>query len=158
MSLEEAIQQLITLGEKDPAEIARKIEERHGRDWLADELLARSTEFVGGMARQRLGAERRHAVVRIPKTDVPAGELKLKSVWIPDLLAPGVGGHKAMADCTAEDFDRRATWLTGLSEAVARQSQWFRDLADRMRDQGAKTFRGYRGQLPTLPDPELEAA
>lgn len=158
MTLEDAVVQQIELGEKDPGEIARKVEHLFGRDWLAAELLAHAEGFVSEIARQRLGAARRAAVVRIePRTLADMAEVKTKSVWIPDLLAPGVGGHKRMAECTADDFDHRASWLERLASSVTVQADWFRDLAARMRDEGARTFKGYRGELPTLPTTELEA-
>lgn len=159
MNLDEAIGQLITLGEKDPVEIARKVEQRHGSEWLASELLAHAESIVAEVARKRLGAERRAAVVKIePRTVADVGEVKTKSVWIPDLLAPGVGGHKRMADCTPEEFERRAGWLDRLASSVSQQAGWFRDLAARMRDEGARTFKGFKGELPTLPPDELGAA
>lgn len=160
MTLDEAISNLIETGEKDPLTIARKIEQRQGSDWLASELLSLAEDLIVQRASSRLNARRRADVVAIrPGAAMVKAELGLETLWVPNLLAPGVGARKPMNECTPEDFDAAAAYREAKALTVLRHAGWFREMAARMRAQGADTFADYRGELPELPAPdESEAA
>jgi len=153
MNLEEAILQLIELGEKDPLVIARKIVERNDADWLAEQMLPYCEQFLSELSRQRLGSQRRSSQLALrPGDDLADAELKLRSVWVPEQ------GWKRAADMTADDLDVRAAYLERLAGSIAIQASWFREVSGLMRAEGAKTLGRLKAALPPLPGHELEAA
>lgn len=153
MNLDEAIAQLIELGEKDPLEIARKIETRHGTEWLTLELAAHSEQLVAGIARQRLGSIRRSAEVALrPGDEISQGDMKIAKVWVPN------HGWKVAADLTADDLDLKASWYDRLSSAATIRAEWCRNVATMIRDEGVPKLGRLKQPLPTLPAGELEAA
>lgn len=151
MTLDEAIAQLIELGEKDPLTIARKIEERHGKDWLLNEIAARVEDYVSDLARRRLSGQRRSAEVALRAGDeVSSSELKIKSFWIPN------EGWIRASDLSATHLRARALWEENLMGAIARRVAWLRDVADLMETEGVKKLGQLKKTLPALP--ELEEA
>jgi len=154
MNLEEAILQLIELGEKDPLVIARKLEERDTNGWLAEQMFAYREQFLSELARHRLGSQRRSSQLALRPGDVLAtAELKLRSVWVPEQ------GWTRAADMTVDDVDARAAYLERLSWSIGSQAAWFREAASLMRAEGAKTLGRLKASLPPLPgQDELEAA
>lgn len=156
MNLEEAIQQLINVGEKDPLEIARKIGKKYDSKWLAAELTAHAEDIISGIARQRLGAMRRSAELALqPGNDNSQNQLRVAKAWI-----PGVG-WKSASDLTADDLRARAEWYDGLVRASARRAEWCREVAGLMEAEGVETLGKLKAQLPALADGidlQLEAA
>ena len=147
MNLEEAIAQLIGLGEKDPLVIARKIEERQGHAWLVEQLSAYAEDLVAELARQRLGSRRRTAEVAIrPGDPITSAEMKIATTFI-----PGVGWKK-YADLTADDLDVRASMYDRLATAMGVRSAWCREVAGLMRAEGVRTLGKLKADLPVLPE------
>ena len=153
MTLDEAITQLIELGEKDPLEIARKIEKRHGTDWLASELSAQAEQLVAQIARQRLGAVRRSAEVALrPGDEVSQADMKIAKVWVPE------HGWKVAAELTSEDLLLKAAWYERLSFAASSRAQWCREVAEMIVADGVSKLGRLKRPLPPLPAGQLEAA
>ncbi len=151
-SLEDAIAQQITLGMKDPLEISRNIEKLYGTAWMGEQLVAYAEDLVAGMARMRLGADRRSAEVALVPGEVTTAALKLSSFWIPDEHG---GSWKRAADLTADDLESRARHYDRLAVGSLRRSRWLRDVADLMRSEGAKTLGKLKAAIPVLPDDDL---
>lgn len=153
MNLDEAINQLIELGEMDPLEIARKIEKRHGPEWLALELSAHAEQIVAQIARQRLGSVRRSAEVALrPGDELSQGEMKIAKVWVPNV------GWKVAGELTPEDLEAKASWYERLASASVIRASWCREVAQMIRDDGVTKLGRLKRPLPPLPSGELEAA
>lgn len=154
LSLEDAIAQQITLGMKDPLEIARKVADLYGEGWMGEQLRAYSEDLVAGMARQRLGSIRRSAEIALRPggNEATGAELKLSSFWVPN--AHG-GEWKRAFDVTVDDLEARARLYDRLASGSLRRSQWLREIADLMRAEGAKTFGRLKAAVPPLPDDDL---
>lgn len=153
MTLDEAIAQLVDLGEYDPLTIAQKVESRHGREWLAEQLLAYAQEIVQDRARHVMRSTTRSTEVAIRPGDVVSSAvLKTKKYWVPG------EGWKPAKDMTPADFEARGRWYQRLSVAHAIMAAWCFEVSGLLRDTGAKTLREFKGTLPELPDAEeLEA-
>lgn len=146
MNLEEAIGQLIELGEKDPLNIARRVESNYGHDWLVEQLSLYSEQLVAELARQRLGSVRRRAEAAIqPGDPVSSGEMKLKAIWIAGY------GYKRVADVTAEDLELRASMYRRLAGVMLVRADWCLDVVALMRAEGVLTLGELRADLPVLP-------
>lgn len=149
MSLEEAIAQQITLGVKDPLEIARNLEALYGAEWVAEELASHREEILAEIARQALGRERRAAilpaVVRERKTK--------RQTMLAPIFIPGVG-WKSLGDCTADDLAAREQFYLRAAGAMVRMASWCRDCIEAMRAQGVEKLGKLRGPLPELPEAE----
>lgn len=153
MTLDEAIAQQIGLGLKDPVEIARTIEKRSDRHWLANALFELGEDIIAERARRRLNAGRRANVIAIrPGSGIDKAQLGLRSLWVPNLIAPGVGAWKPMNECTPDDFDSAAAYREGAARSILVQAGWFRELSARMRAARAATFLEFKGELPVLPE------
>lgn len=153
LSLEEAIAQQIHLGLKDPLEIARTVEKLYGTEWLGEQLRAYSEELVASLARMRLGAIRRSAEIALRPGDAATqSDLKLSSFWVPDEHG---GSWKRAADVTAEDLEARARHYDRLASGSLRRALWLREVADLMREEGAKTLGRLKVALPALPENDL---
>ncbi len=153
LNLEDAIAQQITLGLKDPLEIARSIEKLYGTAWMGEQLVAYAEDLVAGMARMRLGANRRSAEIALVPGEVTSADLKLSSFWIPDEHG---GSWKRASDLTADDLEARARHYDRLASGSLRRSRWLRDVADLMRSEGAKTLGKLKAAIPVLPDDDLQ--
>lgn len=153
MTLDEAIAQQITLGEKDPLTIARKIQKTLDSEWLSSELLSLAEELVADRARHRLGSQRKSSMVALrPGDQVATSELRLRSVWV-----PGKGWIRA-ADMTDEDCDCVAAFYTRLASASTIRANWYATVASMIREEGVPTLGRLKAALPELPAGELEAA
>lgn len=153
VGLDEAIDQLVSTGEKDPLTIARKIIERNNKHWLRAQLEAYAEDFVSDMARHRLGAIRRVSEIALrPGDQKTTGELKLASVWIPNV------GYKPFGRVTVDDLRAKAAFYDKLAFASVRRSQWCVEVASMMEAEGAETLGNLKAALPLLPEQaELEA-
>ncbi len=154
MNLDEAVGNLVELGELDPLVIARKVEQRNGREWLGEELLARAEQIVAEIARQQLGAFRRSAEVALrPGDEMSQAEMKIAKVWVPE------EGWKVAANLTVEDLIAKAVWYERLMSAAGMRAQWLREVAGMMVEDGVKKLGGLKRPLPPLAGiDELEAA
>jgi hypothetical protein len=153
MTLDDAIAQEITLGEKDPLTIARKIQKKLDDHWLAKELLSLAEEIVSDRARQRLGSQRQSSMVALrPGDHIASSELRLRSVWV-----PGKGWTRA-ADMTDEDCDAVSRFYLKLASASTVRAIWYATVADMIRVEGVKTLGRLKAALPALPAGQLESA
>ena len=146
-SLEEAIQQLINLGEKDPIVIARKIEERHEADWLRDELYALRQDVISELARNRLNGLRRSAMSALRKGKQPT-ELMLLGEWIPN--HKGGGGWKKLGEWTIADLRSRENYYRKMSETATKLADWCSECVDLMEAEQVKTLGKVKADLPSL--------
>lgn len=147
MTLEEAIQQEITLGQKDPLEIARRIAISQGDEWVTEQLALLAEDLVAELARRRLGSQRRGAELALRPGDTAASsELKIRSAWVPG------SGWKRAADLTTDDLLMRAAWYERLAGASLRRASWCREVVDLMAQEGVKTLGKLKSALPPLPD------
>lgn len=155
MNLAQAIAQQINLGQKDPAEIAKRILSDNDQDWLGSELLALAEDVIEELARHQLGTERRKAIALLkPRDQRGQGDAMLKSVWVPS--EHGFTEYKRVADMTAPDWRARADWLDRLVLGIMKQAIWCREVARLIEDAGFEKT-GELGELPPLPeDNELE--
>lgn len=148
MTLEEAIAQQITLGRKDPLEIARKVIAQYDKVWLQAELVAHGEEILAEIARQTLGRDRRAATLPA----VLAGERKPKrETMLAPIFIPGVG-WKSLGDCTADDLAAREQFYLRAAGSMVRWASWCRDCIEQMRDQNVAVLGKLKGPLPELPE------
>ena len=147
LSLEEAITQLINLGEKDPLTIARKLADLHGGNWVAEQLAARWEDILAEIARQRLGNERRASVHALSErgAKVTKREAVLASVFIPSK------GWIVLGEATREDLAEREAYMRRLAGGLYLWADWFGDLRELLEAQGVEKVRQLRGALPPLP-------
>lgn len=145
MSLEEAIEQLINLGEKDPIEITRKLRDQYGAEWMRAELLQRDDELIAGFARNMLGARRRST--EGPRLDLARarhGEFMLASKWVPEI------GWKKLADLTADDCRAVAAHYRMLARAAGIRADLFDGFAELIEAEGVATLGDVSVALPQL--------
>jgi hypothetical protein len=143
VTLRDAIQQLVNLGEKDPREILEKLRDRNGDEWLRDEVAELAEEFVLEIARQELGRRRRASEIsRVVQGDNTTGEIKIQSKWIP------VVGYKAIGDLTVADCRAVADHYRQLEHAAGTRFRAYNALANLMEEQGVSLVREVRGVLP----------
>ncbi len=147
LNLEEAIQQQIELGRKDPHEFYDALSDQLGAE-LESIVKPYIADFVSEMARQRLNQARRSAVAKISDKTISDGEVMLKSLWVP---AKGEIIYKRIADMTANDFDARADYLERMVSGIQRHADWCRTCAFQIRDAKVKTA-GKLKALPPLPE------
>ncbi len=153
MTLEEAITQLINLGEKDPLTIVEKLAKRHGDEWLREEAALHAHDFSADLARRLLGARRRGSEIALkPGDQVASSELKLRSYWVPEY------GYKRASDLTADDLLVRVRFYNLLERSAAVKAAWLLEVVDLMVAEGAKTLGKLKAALPPLPsgEPPLE--
>lgn len=151
-TLEQLIEQQITLGVKDPHVVYDKLVASLGPEEtqkLAGPYIA---DMISYMARQKLNALRRSDLAKIDDKSVATSEVMLRSLWIPD--EDGYV-YKRIADMTAEDFEDRAAYLERMVLGITRHAIWCRDVAKAIRKGKHQTAGELKG-LPSLP--ELEAA
>lgn len=147
-SLEELIDQQISLGNSDPHELYGLLERQLG-DELVEIVKPYIADFISEMGRQRINSKRRAEVAKISPTNSKSREILLRSLWVPD---SGIGiTYKRIADMTADDFESRAAYLERMAAGVMNHAQWCRDCAEQIRTEGVKTA-GKLKQLPELHD------
>lgn len=146
-SLEEAIQTLIAVGEKDPHLISQKVVERYGQVWLTKQLRAYAEELIAILARQRLGSIRRSAEVALrPGDQIASAEMKVVSFWVPGY------GWKPASTIEPDDLELRARMYDHLARGALRRSSWLRTVRDMMLAESANTLGKLKAPLPPLPD------
>lgn len=150
MTLEEAIHQLVNLGEEDPSTIVRKLEKRHGAEWLRDQVAADAPRFAAELARAALGSRRRSAEVALrPGSQITSADMKVQKVWIPEV------GWKVFASCTVDDLLARARFYDSIVVAARKRSAWFVEIVELMRVERVRTVGRLKATLPPLPDDGL---
>lgn len=154
LSLEDAINQLISLGESDPLTIARRLPDLHGYEWVALELAAHAEDILAEIARQRLGSVRRNMIVSISER-AKQGSVTKREAVLATLYVPKVGYVK-LGEATADDLLAAAFYRRRLAQGLVRWSDWLESLAAQVREQGVSRVRELRGPLPDLPAGELE--
>lgn len=151
MTLDEKIQQLVTLGEKDPWDVADKLLSREDEQELRASIDLRSV--IADRARVILGNDRRKAQHQLKPGDATTtAELRLKSFWVPG--PDGFTIYKRADKCTAEDFELRAAFHERLAAGNLKQAEWCREIARLMRAEGAPTLAKLKAALPSM-DGEL---
>lgn len=146
MNLNEAIRQLITLGEKEPQVIVEKLRSRHGDDWLLEQVKPHVDDFVANMAQHLLGAQRRQSERALsPGAPKAQSELMIRSVWIPE------AGWVRAADLTVADLRAKAAWYERMAQVSAVRATWYSEVALLLERSGAPTLGELREELPSLP-------
>jgi hypothetical protein len=157
VTLEEAITQLVNLGEKDPVTIVEKLLNRHGAEWLREQGAFYASDFAAEMARRMLSAGRRSSEIALrPGDQVTTAELKVRSYWVPEQ------GWKPAAELTPNDLRARALFYERLAHGAMHRAVWCREVADLMEAEGAPKLGKLKAALPPLPSdgeiPLLEVA
>lgn len=148
-TMEEAIEQLISLGFGDPVVIADKLDEMHGEEWAIAQLAAHRHDIFAEIARKKLGSVRRSAELALrPGDQMASAEMKIAKTWV-----PGKGWHP-VADLTAEDLAAKAAWYRSLASAATRRAVWCDEVIALMESEGVKTIGRLKAALPPLPDAE----
>ncbi len=163
VSLEEAIQQQIGLGYRDPLEIADKCADLYGGDWVGEQLAANWRDIFAEIARQKIGNERRAAVVSISNIARENRKPSKRELMLTTLFVPKVG-YVAFGDATAEDFAAASQYRRRLADGLLRWADYFDEWRALLATQNVKRAKDARGPLPELPsippldhedDPEL---
>lgn len=145
MHLDDAVEQQVILGERDPIDIARKIIDRNGEEWLVRELLARAEDIIAIYARQKLGSERRSAEIALHPGDyVAEARMKIAKFWVPGY------GYKEFSEATVEDLRAKAEWYAKFREAAAKREVFCREVANQIEAEGVVTVGQLEGPLPAL--------
>lgn len=155
LSLEEAIAQQINLGHNDPLTIARKCADLYGTDWVAEELASHWQEILAEIARQKLGNERRAAIVTLA-TRAREGKVSKREAVISSLFVPGKGWI-SFGDATADDLVARESYLRRLADGLNRWADYYAAVRAELETQGVARVRDLKGALPDLPAAEIEA-
>lgn len=149
MTLDEAIQQMINLGETDPRTIAEKLPERHDEAWLAAELLALSANVIEERARHRISAARRQSQIALrPGDQVSSAEMKARTQWIPN------EGWIRVSDLTAAHLRALAEWYRRLAGAAMQRVGWCLEVVELMEAEGVQKLGKLKAALPALPELE----
>lgn len=147
MHLDDAIEQMVVLGEKDPLDIARKIIDRNGEDWVSKELFELAEDIIAIYARMKLGSRRRSAEVALyPGDYVSEGRMKLAKFWVPG------SGWKQVAELNEDDLRTKAEWYANFRRAAARRELWCIQTADLLVQEGVTTVGQLEVPLPILPE------
>lgn len=147
MHLDDAVQQLVILGERDPITIARNIIERNGEEWISTELYSMAEDLIAQMARTRLGNARRSAEVALRPGDyVAESRMKIAKMWIPGF------GYKRVSELTAADLRAKASWYGAARQAVYKREVWCLQTAGLLDREGVTTVGELTAPLPALPE------
>lgn len=147
MTLEDAIQQIIDQGEKDPSSVAQAVIASHDKDWIGGQLAEMADEILVDYARRHLNANRRSAEGGLArKSEAATAVLKVRRVWVPE------NGWKRYEDITAVDLRARAEWYRRFAKASLRRAAWCDDVAELLDSQKARTIGDLSVPVPPLPD------
>lgn len=155
MNLDTAITQQINLGQRDPIEIAKKIEDLYGQDWVKNELLQYSEDFIASMARSRLGAIRNNALHQMTnqrkQRSARVGEANFlgSTKWVYGI------GYKKVSDLTVEDCQLIVSHYEMIKRAAETFSEFYSTLISRMLATGAVNL-GELAKIEELPTLEEE--
>lgn len=147
MHLDDAIEQLVVIGYRDPLDIARKIIDLHGDDWVNKELGTLAEDIISGLARQKLGNIRRSAEVALSPGDyIAENRMKIAKFWVPGF------GYKQVAELTAADLRAKADWYSVFRRAAHRREIWCLETASLIEAEGVTTIGELEAPLPALVD------
>lgn len=147
MTLREAIEQALNLGEEDPMAIAQQIIARHGESVVLSDFDA--LEYTAAIARNLIGSRRRANIKSLSTLDTTRKrDLMLDVKWLPGI------GYVKLGDLTADQFDLAAGTYRKAAGTLSRYAEWCESQAALMREQGAQFFRQVKGSLPALPAAE----
>lgn len=145
-SMEEAVEQLLEEGHRDPIEIAGLVEERYGSEWVLSQVNA--SEVVAQVARLRIGALRRAAEkqpTRFRAQIRRRTDLMAQTKWVPDV------GYKLLADLTANDCRAIIGHYDLLIQAAGLHKSFFEDCLTLIEQENVKTLGEIKAELPALP-------
>lgn len=152
MTLEEAIDQQISLGHKDPLTIVSKVIDLNGIDWIREQGALRAEDIATELARHKLGEKRRGFEVALrPGVEISQSEMKTAGMWIPG-GDEGVTIWKKAADLTSDDLRTRATWYEKFAGGALKRAFWCREVAEMIDEDGVKTLGKLKRDLPQLPN------
>jgi hypothetical protein len=147
MHLDDAIEQLVILGYRDPLDIARKIIDLHGEDWVNKELGTLAEDIISNLARHKLGNIRRSAEVALSPGDyIAENRMKIAKFWVPGF------GYKQVAELTAGDLRAKADWYSAFRRAAHRREIWCLETASLIEAEGVVTIGELQAPLPALVD------
>jgi hypothetical protein len=147
MHLDDAVEQLVVIGYRDPLDIARKIIDLHGEDWVNKELGALAEDIISDYARKKLGAYRRSAELALSPGDyVAENRMKIAKFWVPGY------GYKQVAELTIEDLRAKAEWYGVFRRAAHRREIWCLQTAELLEAEGVVTVGQLQTPLPALVD------
>jgi hypothetical protein len=148
VTLREAIEQAISLGESDPVAIAHQIVLRHGVETVLSEV--DPVEYAADIARGVLGSRRRAGIRSLAHVDTAhKRDLMLDVKWLPGL------GYVKLGDCSADDFDLAAATYEKAAGTLSRYAVWCRAQSALIREQGVEKYRQVKGALPALEPAEV---
>lgn len=147
MTLELAIQQMINLGERDPLDIAKKLEIRYGVNWVNEQLALYSEDILATFARERLNTLRRTSELALRPGDAHSqAEIMIRKFWVPG------EGWKQAGELTISDLEARAGWYDKFAFAAMRRAAWLREVANMMREDNVSFLKELERELPALPE------
>jgi hypothetical protein len=145
-SMEEAVEQLLEEGHRDPVEIAKLVEGRYGTEWVLSQVNA--AEVVAQVARLRIGALRRAAEkqpTRFRAQIRRRTDLMEQTKWVPEI------GYKRLADLTADDCRAIIGHYDLLIQAAGLHKSFFEDCLSLIESENVKTLGDVKAELPALP-------
>lgn len=149
MNLEEAISQMIELGEKNPLKGAQRLEKEQGHEWIVQQLDAYAEDLIAELFRQRLGSRRRSAEVAIrPGDPMTSAVMKTQNFWVPGY------GYKTAKDVTIEDLELRVQMYWRYMAGMKARADWCLLVVDMMKEEGVATLGKLKADLPELPSVE----
>ncbi len=132
MTLEEAIRQLVNLGENDPRTIVEKLKKRHGKAWLTEQTAFLAEDIAEDIARHMIGRSRRDHE-KVPPQVVGNPGLMGQTKWIPG------GGYKRITDLTADDCRAIAAHYAMLEQSAGWRKTAYTEAADMVDAAGVAT-------------------
>jgi hypothetical protein len=152
MNLEEAISQMIELGEKNPLKGAQRLEKEQGHEWIVQQLDSYAEDLIAELFRQRLGSRRRSAEIAIrPGDPMTSAIMKTQNFWVPGY------GYKTAKDVTIEDLELRVQMYWRYIAGMKARADWCLEVVVLMKAEGAETLGKLKADLPVLPTREDDA-
>lgn len=145
MTLEEAIRQLINLGENDPHTIVEKLKKRHGKAWLLEQTAFLAEDVAEDIARHMIGRGRRDHE-KVPPQVVGNPGLLGQTKWLPS------GGYKRITDLTADDCRAIAAHYAMLEQSARWRKDAYTEAADTIEAAGVATVGDLDGAASVLAD------
>lgn len=146
-TLDEVLSRYANLGHREPETIAEMAISELGDERLSEALVALAPEILAERARDAIRRAARNAENALKPADpVTSQRIREKTYWVPN------HGRKRGYDMTAADWRERAAFYIDLGDANYRRATWCNAVADLMDEQGAKTLKALKVDLPALPD------
>lgn len=132
MNLDLAITQQINLGQRDPVEIAQKIEQLYGEEWVRNEMSRYSEDFIASMVRARLGAIRNNAIHAMTTQKKQRSARANEANFLGSTKWVYGEGYKRVSDLTVEDCQKIVTHYEMIRRASETYSDFYTTLISRM--------------------------